>query len=89
MSRPASGSYGKGQAPRPNAAQAKVENERYDVFKARLERIAAAAARAGRQELADELVDLSHRVLDREITLDEGLAELREHESELRSLLKR
>lgn len=89
MSRPVSGGFGKGQAPRPNAAQAKVENERYEVFQERLERIAAAAARAGRPELADELVDLGQRVLDREIALDEGLAELREHESELRSLLKR
>ena len=83
------GGFGKGQAPRPNAAQAKAENERYDVFQARVRRIADAAARAGHGELAETLADLGQRVQDREITLEEGLAELRSREASVRSALKR
>jgi len=89
MSRPASGQFGKGQAPRPNAAEAKMQNERYEAFQSRLRKIAAAVDRAGRADLAERLADLGQRVEDREITLDEGLAELRAHESEIRAMLKR
>jgi hypothetical protein len=81
--------FGKGQAARPNAAEAKREDERYRTFHARLERIAAAVKQAGREDLADRLADLGQRVQDREITLDEGQAELRDHEAEIRAMLKR
>ena len=81
--------FGKAQAARPNAAEAKLENERYRTFHARLERIAATAAQAGREALADQLADLSQRVQDREISLEEGMAELRDHEAEIRAMLKR
>ena len=52
-------------------------------------RLAEAASKAGRTALANQLVDLSQRVEDREITLDEGLAELRDYEPEIRAMLKR
>ena len=80
---------GPAQAPRPTAAEAKAENERYQTFQTRMARISDAATKAGREELADELVDLTQRVEDREITLEEGLEELRGHEVELRAMLKR
>ena len=48
-----------------------------------------AARKAGRSALGNALVDLGQRVEDREITLDEGLAELRHYEGEIRSMLKR
>lgn len=89
MSRPSSGQYGKGQAPRVNAAEAKLENERYELFHARLQKIAGAATRAGSGELAERLVDLGQQVEDREITLEEGMAELRTFEGEVRAMLKR
>jgi hypothetical protein len=89
MSRLSAGQLGKGQAPRPSAAEAKMENERYEAFKSRLRKIAAAVERAGQAELADRLADLGQQVEDREITLEEGLAELRAHESEIRAMLKR
>ena len=89
MSRPGSGQFGKGQAPRPNAAEARVDNERYETFQGRLQRIAAAARTAGRTELADQLADLGQQVADRELTLDEGLAELRGLEAQIRAALKR
>jgi DNA repair exonuclease SbcCD ATPase subunit len=81
--------FGKTQAARPNAAEAKVENERYQVFRTRLERIAAAVARSGDETLAEELEDLNQRVEDRETTLEEGLAELQDHEHTIRARLKR
>lgn len=81
--------FGKPQAARPSAAEAKVENERYETYQARLGRIAAAAAQAGREELAEELADLGQRVADREITLEEGMEELREHEVAIRTMLRR
>ena len=80
---------GPAQAPRPTAAEAKAENDRYQTFQDRMARISAAATKAGREELADELVDLTQRVEDREISLEEGLEELRGHEVELRAMLKR
>ena len=80
---------GPAQAARPSAAEAKAENERYQTFQSRMARICRAASKAGREELANQLVDLSQRVEDREITLDEGLDELRDHEVELRAMLKR
>ncbi|MFO1074648.1 MAG: hypothetical protein U1E17_18560 [Geminicoccaceae bacterium] len=89
MSRPGSGQFGKGQAPRPNAAEARVDNERYETFQGRLQRIAAAARAGGRTALADQLVDLGQQVADRELTLDEGLAELRGLEAQIRAALKR
>ena len=39
--------------------------------------------------LADQLVDLGQQVADRELTLDEGLAELRGLEAQIRAALKR
>lgn len=81
--------FGKAQAARPSAAEAKVENERYETYQARLARIAAAAEQAGRAELAEELADLGQRVADREITLEEGMEELREHEAAIRAMLRR
>lgn len=89
MSRPNSGQFGKGQAARPNAAEARVANERYETFQGRLQRIASAARTAGRSSLADQLVDLGQQVADRELTLDEGLAELRSLEGQIRAALKR
>ncbi len=77
------------QAARPSAAAAKADDERYKTFQSRMTRLAEAASNAGRTALANQLVDLSQRVEDREITLDEGLAELRDHEVEIRSMLKR
>ena len=77
------------QAARPSAAAAKADDERYRTFQSRMTRLAEAANQAGRTALANQLVDLSQRVEDREITLDEGLAELRDHEGEIRSMLKR
>ena len=65
------------QAARPSAVEAKAENERYATFRARLKRIADAAAQAGQEDLADRLVDLGLQVEDRELTLEEGVAELR------------
>ena len=47
------------------------------------------AQRAGRAELADRLVDLGQQVEDRELTLEEGLSELRALEGEIRGMLKR
>jgi DNA repair exonuclease SbcCD ATPase subunit len=81
--------FAKAQAPRTSAAEAKAENERYQAFQSRLERIAAAVSRAGREELAEELADLGQRVEDRETTLDEGMAELRNHEATIRAMLKK
>jgi hypothetical protein len=81
--------FGKAQAARPNAAEAKLENERYQVFRTRMDRIAAAVAGSGDEDLADQLADLSQRVEDREISLDEGLEELRDREQEIRATLKR
>ena len=77
------------QAARPRAAAAKADDARYKTFQSRMTRLAEAASNAGRTALANQLVDLSQRVEDREITLDEGLAELRDHEVEIRSMLKR
>lgn len=77
------------QAARPSAAAAKADDERYKTFQSRMTRLAEAANNAGRTALANQLVDLSQRVEDREITLDEGLVELRDHEVEIRSMLKR
>jgi small-conductance mechanosensitive channel len=77
------------QAARPSAVEAKAENERYATFRARLKRIADAAAQAGQEDLADRLVDLGQQVEDRELTLEEGAAELRAHEAEIRAMLKR
>lgn len=79
----------KPQAARPNAAMAKLENERYATFQARLERIAAAANGAGNEALAEELADLGQRVADHEITLEEGADELRDHETAIRAMLRR
>jgi DNA repair exonuclease SbcCD ATPase subunit len=81
--------FAKAQAARPTAAEAKLENERYQVFRTRLERIAAAVARSGDETLAEELEDLNQRVEDRETTLEEGLAELQDHEHTIRARLKR
>lgn len=89
MARSGTGQFGKAQAARPNAAEAKMENQRYETFRGRLERIAAAAQNAGRAELAERLADLGQQVEDRELTLDEGLAELRALEGEIRAALKR
>lgn len=89
MARSGSGQFGKAQAPRPNATEAKLENQRYETFRGRLQKIAAAAKGAGQVELADRLIDLGQQVEDRELTLDEGLAELRAHEGEIRTMLKR
>lgn len=89
MARSGSGQFGKTQAARPNAAEAKLENQRYETFRGRLERIAAAARSAGQTDLADRLVDLGQQVEDRDLTLDEGLAELRALEAEIRTALKR
>jgi phage shock protein A len=89
MSNFQSRSSGPAQAARPSAAAAKVDDERYRTFQSRMTRLAEAASNAGRTALANQLVDLSQRVEDREITLDEGLAELRDHEPEIRSMLKR
>ena len=60
-------------------------NEYYDprLKRARLDRLLGRAGFDFRQ------VDLGQRVEDREITLDEGLAELRHYEGEIRSMLKR
>ncbi len=80
---------GKPQAARPNAAEARLANERYATFQARLERIAAAAAQAGDAALAEQLTDLGQQVADHEITLEEGAAELREHEAAIRAMLRR
>ena len=89
MASSGTGQFGKAQAARPNAAEAKMENQRYETFRGRLERIAAAARDAGRAELAERLADLGQQVEDREITLDEGLAELRALEGEIRAALRR
>ena len=89
MAKPHSRPFAKAEAPRPSASEAKVENQRYDTFKARMERIGAAATRAGHADLADELEDLTQRVLDREITLDEGLEELRDYEERIRAVIRR
>ena len=80
---------GPSQAARPSAAEAKAENERYVTFRTRMARLTEAASRSGPEELSDALVDLSQRVEDREITLDEGQAELRDHEAAIRAMLKR
>jgi predicted transcriptional regulator len=80
---------GPAQAARPSAAEAKVTEERYRAFQNRMDRLAEAARKAGRSALGNALVDLGQRVEDREITLDEGLAELRHYEGEIRSMLKR
>jgi hypothetical protein len=77
------------QAARPSAAAAKATEERYSTFQSRMARLAEAAGRAGRTTLANQLVDLGQRVEDREITLDEGMAELRDYEQEIRAMLKR
>jgi hypothetical protein len=79
---------GPAQAARPSAAAAKVADERYRTFQSRMSRLAEAAGKAGRTALSNQLVDLGQRVEDREITLDEGLAELRHYENEIRSMLK-
>ena len=89
MSNFQSRSAGPAQAARPSAAAAKADDERYRTFQSRMTRLAEAASNAGRTALANQLVDLSQRVEDREITLDEGLAELRDHEPEIRAMLKR
>lgn len=89
MSNFQSRSTGPAQAARPSAAAAKADDERYRTFQSRMTRLAEAASNAGRMALANQLVDLSQRVEDREITLDEGLAELRDHEPEIRAMLKR
>lgn len=80
---------GPAQAARPSAAAAKVTEERYSQFQSRMSRLAEAASKAGRTTLANQLVDLGQRVEDREITLEEGMAELRDHEQEIRTMLKR
>ena len=77
------------QAARPSAAEAKLTEERYSTFQNRMGRLAEAATRAGRTTLANQLVDLGQRVEDREITLEEGMAELRDYEQEIRKMLKR
>ncbi|MGD9511066.1 MAG: hypothetical protein AB7I59_30375 [Geminicoccaceae bacterium] len=80
---------GPAQAARPNAAEAKAADERYRTFQNRMERLADAARKAGRTALGNALVDLGQRVEDREISLEEGLTELRHYEGEIRSILKR
>jgi hypothetical protein len=77
------------QAARPSAAAAKVTQERYQTFHQRMDRLAEAARQASRPALANQLVDLGQRVEDREVTLEEGMAELRELEAEIRAMLKR
>jgi phage shock protein A len=77
------------QAARPSAIEAKAANERYVSFQARLQRIADAATQAGQEDLADQLVDLGQQVEDRELTLEEGLTQLRGHEARIRAMLKR
>lgn len=89
MAKPYQRPFAKAEAPRPSASEAKANNQRYDTFQARMERIGAAAAQAGQADLADELEDLTQRVLDREITLDEGLEELRAYEERIRAVIKR
>ena len=55
-----------------------------------MDRLAEAARKAGRiRARPTQLVDLGQRVEDREITLDEGMAELRDYEGEIRAMLKR
>ncbi len=80
---------GPAQAARPSAAEAKATEERYSTFQSRMSRLAEAASKAGRTTLANQLVDLGQRVEDREITLDDGMAELRDYEKEIRAMLKR
>ena len=77
------------EAPRPSAAAAKASQERYQTFHQRMDRLAEAARQATRPALANQLVDLGQRVEDREITLEEGMAELRDLEAEIRAMLKR
>ena len=72
----------------PSAAEAKprksaTARSRQDV------QLAEAASKAGRTTLANQLVDLGRRVEDREITLEEGMVELRDYEKEIRAMLKR
>lgn len=83
------GPFGRSEAPRPSAAEAKAANERYLAFRVRLDRIAAAATKAGQEDLAEQLADLAQRVEDRETTLDEGQDELRLHEQAIRAMLRR
>jgi phage shock protein A len=80
---------GPAQVARPSAAEAKATEERYSTFQNRMSRLAEAASKAGRTTLANQLVDLGQRVEDREITLDDGMAELRDYEKEIRAMLKR
>jgi phage shock protein A len=80
---------GPAQAARPSAAEAKAAEERYSTFQSRMSKLAEAASKAGRTTLANQLVDLGQRVEDREITLEEGMAELRDYEKEIRAMLKR
>lgn len=89
MANPNPRQSGPAQAARPSAAAAKVTEERYRTFQNRMERLAEAARGAGRTALANQLVDLGQRVEDREITLEEGLDELRHLEGEIRAMLKR
>jgi phage shock protein A len=89
MSNFSSRQSGPPQAARPSAAEAKVTEERYSTFQNRMAKLAEAASRAGRTTLANQLVDLGQRVEDREITLEEGMAELRDYEKEIRTMLKR
>ena len=70
---------GPAQAARPSAAEAKATEERYSTFQNRMSRLAEAANQAGRATLANQLVDLGQRVEDREITLEEGMEELRDY----------
>ena len=79
---------GPAQAARP-AAEAKAAEERYSTFQGRMSKLAEAASKAGRTTLANQLVDLGQRVEDREITLEEGMVELRDYEKEIRAMLKR
>ena len=80
---------GPAQAARPTAAEAKATEERYSTFQSRMSKLADAASKAGRTTLANQLVDLGQRVEDREITLEEGMVELRDYEKEIRAMLKR
>jgi phage shock protein A len=80
---------GPAQAARPSAAEAKATEERYSTFQSRMSRLAEAASKAGRTTLANQLVDLGQRVEDREITLEEGMVELRDYEKEIRAMLQR
>jgi phage shock protein A len=80
---------GPAQAARPSAAAAKATEERYSTFQGRMARLAEAASKSGRTSLANQLVDLGQRVEDREITLEEGMEELRDYEKEIRAMLKR